>query len=98
MRHFNKVIGVTRYLYNKSIALFNENKGIKLNRKNYRNEIGITKAQLKEKNLLWQEEVYFDTRESAINEALGMIKSATSNRKNGNIKNFKMGFPIASDI
>jgi len=63
------------------------------------NHISIRKSVLKPDKCmtindpdLWQTEIPYDTRDMAIKDAVTAYKSATSNFKNGNIKNFQLGF------
>lgn len=40
----------------------------------------------------WQKEIPFDTRQGAVKELLGAYESAMSNKRNGNISRFDVGF------
>lgn len=41
---------------------------------------------------LWQKDIPYDTRQLIIKDFIGAYSAAKSNRKNGNIKDYKMGF------
>ena len=40
----------------------------------------------------WLLDVQFDTRQFAVRDFMGAYKAALTNRRNGNVKNFRMGF------
>jgi len=43
-------------------------------------------------DIKWQKDIPYDTRQLSIKEFIGSYKSALSNKKNGNIDKFKMGY------
>lgn len=67
------------------------NYDINLNFQHWRNKLikANTKLSKKEK---WMKEIPYDTRQLVIKNALGGIKSALTNLKNGHIKHFDMQF------
>lgn len=84
-----KCFGAHRYLYNKSIDAVNN--GTKANLIDLRNKI-LPKYKSMDSSHpeAWLKETPYDTSQLAIKHFVAMYKSASSNKKNGNIKKFEM--------
>ena len=93
---FKTFFGATRYIYNKTIALFknrNMNMPFSLSLSNIRPLIMKNNNDLSEDDPeYWLKNIPYDTRQLAIKSALGSIKSSLELLKNKQIKYFSHNF------
>ena len=84
-----KVFGVARWTYNQVVSLWKDDKTMK--KKDAR--LKVTHQESKAmKNNPWLKEVGECIRDGALCDVFNALKAARSNKKNGNIKKFELGF------
>ena len=97
VEYFNKCFGTTRYLYNKTIRMYNQQK-FPLSISSAR---GIIMKNNRDMTIddpeKWLEEIPYDTRQLAISAALDAIKSSFALLKNGHIDKFSMRMKTKKD-
>jgi len=94
---FKNCFGVTRYLYNKTISMY-ENEKFPLTLASCRKLIMKKNSEYTENDEeKWITQFPYDTRQLAIKSALGTIKSNFSLLKNNTIKKFKLHFKTKKD-
>lgn len=95
--YFKKCFGTTRYLYNKTIRMYNQEK-FPLSLPSCRNLIMKANKDMNDSDPeKWLEEIPYDTRQLSIKAALGAIKSSFSLLKNGHINKFSMSMKTKKD-
>ncbi len=97
VEYFNKCFGTTRYLYNKTIRMYNQQK-FPLSISSAR---GIIMKNNRDMTIddpeKWLEEIPYDTRQLAISAALDAIKSSFALLKNGHIDKFSIRMKTKKD-
>ena len=97
VEYFNKCFGTTRYLYNKTIRMYNQQK-FPLSISSAR---GIIMKNNRDMTIYdpekWLEEIPYDTRQLAISAAIDAIKSSFALLKNGHIDKFSMRMKTKKD-
>ena len=104
-KEFEKFFGASRYLYNKTISLFQDkdkdkdkNKKFSLSLANVRPLIMKNNKDIKDDDKeSWLKEIPYDTRQLSIKNALSSIKSSIVLLKNKKIKYFKHKFKSKKD-
>ena len=98
---FNKCFGATRYLYNKTISIYNnrdKTQPFSLSLPASRNKIMKSNKDLLDNDPeFWMKEIPYDTRQLAIKSAFSSIKSNFELLKKGLIKKFKLSFKSKKD-
>ncbi len=97
-KYFKKCIGVSRWFYNKTIEFVNNEKKPFNTLCNARKKVMPVKDKLLPVEESWKTEIYYDTRQLAIKEAVGSSKAAFTNKKNGNIRKFRLGYKSRKNI
>ena len=88
---FRQCFGVHRFMYNQAVEYQQETQSTRLNLIQLRKEI---MGKQKEK---WLETIPYDTRQLAIKDFVGALKAAITNKRNGNIDKFRMGYKSRKD-
>lgn len=97
IEYFKKCFGTTRYLYNKTIKMYNQEK-FKLNIITARSIIMKNNKDMNDDDPeKWLIEIPYDTRQLAISAALDAIKSSFALLKNGHINKFSMKMKSKKD-
>ena len=91
-KYLRKCIGVSRWFYNKTIEFVNKEKKPFNNLIQARKKVMPVKDKLLPNDERWKTEIYYDTRQLAVKEAVGSSKAAFTNQKNGNIQKFRLGY------
>jgi hypothetical protein len=94
---FNKCLGASRFFYNKSVSKIQEHLDRRdysiLNKKSLRPIVMKSDKTIEKGDKMeWQKDIPYDTRQEAIADACSAYKSAFSNLRNGNIKQFNVSF------
>jgi putative transposase len=97
-KYFSKCISVSRWFYNKTIEFVNKERKPFNNLCNARKKVMPVKDKLLPSDESWKTEIYYDTRQLAVKEAVGSSKAAFTNKKNGNIRKFKLGYKSRKNI
>jgi len=97
IEYLKKCFGTTRYLYNKTIRMYNQEK-FSLTLASCRNKIMKGNKDILDNDPeIWLEDIPYDTRQLAIKSAIGAIKSSFSLLKNGHISRFTMRMKSKKD-
>lgn len=100
-KHFNKFFGASRYLYNKTISLFNNkeiNQKLSLSLPKIRPLVMKNNKDIKDDDIeAWLKDIPYDTRQLSIKNALSSLKSSFELLKNKKIKYFKHKFKSKKD-
>jgi len=79
-KHFNKFFGASRYLYNKTISLFNNkeiNQKLSLSLPKIRPLVMKNNKDIKDDDIeAWLKDIPYDTRQLSIKNALSSLKSS----------------------
>ena len=97
IEYFQKCFGTTRYLYNKTIKMYNQEK-FNLNIVSARSIIMKNNKDMNNEDPeKWLIDIPYDTRQLAISAALDAIKSSFALLKNGHINKFSMRMKTKKD-
>ena len=97
IEYFQKCFGTTRYLYNKTIKMYNQKK-FNLNIVSARSIIMKNNKDMNDEDPeKWLIDIPYDTRQLAISAALDAIKSSFALLKNGHINKFSMRMKTKKD-
>lgn len=90
--YFRQCCGAERYFYNQVIQHYQETHKAFSTLVACRKVIMPVKDKFLPESEAWKKQIYYDTRQLALKDAITSIKSAISNQRNGNIKKYRLGF------